>query len=148
MVLNEGKPTDPEGLTIEAWAEGYRYGMVTTLGCTSTRTDSAVVCCRESIVEGVELTLTVVGSLIVMACVTVANMRRGVLLHKLILVELIFGTFMGTVIFVRYNPSLLHENTRLTLLDQPAYISLVPERYRHPAKHQLVFAQRDCLDQE
>lgn len=28
-----------------------------------------------------------VGSLTVMACVTVANMRKGVLLHKLILVE-------------------------------------------------------------
>ncbi|KAF2484802.1 hypothetical protein BDY17DRAFT_323629 [Neohortaea acidophila] len=84
MVLNEGKPTEPEGLTIEAWAEGY----------------------RESIVEDVELTLTVVGSLIVMACVTVANMRRGVLLHKLILIELIFGTFMGTVIFT--NPPTYH----------------------------------------
>lgn len=28
-----------------------------------------------------------VGSLIIMACITIANMRRGVLLHKLILVE-------------------------------------------------------------
>ncbi len=28
-----------------------------------------------------------VGSLIIMACVTVANMRRKVLLHKLILIE-------------------------------------------------------------
>jgi hypothetical protein len=28
-----------------------------------------------------------VGALIIMACVTVANMRRGVLLHKLILAE-------------------------------------------------------------
>lgn len=28
-----------------------------------------------------------VGALIIMACITVANMRRGVLLHKLILVE-------------------------------------------------------------
>jgi len=28
-----------------------------------------------------------VGSLIIMACVTIANMRRNVLLHKLILVE-------------------------------------------------------------
>lgn len=32
-----------------------------------------------------------VGSLIVMAAVTVANMRKGVILHKLILIELIFG---------------------------------------------------------
>jgi hypothetical protein len=28
-----------------------------------------------------------VGSLIIMACITIANMRRGVLLHKFILVE-------------------------------------------------------------
>lgn len=27
------------------------------------------------------------GSLIIMTCITVANMRRGVLLHKLILIE-------------------------------------------------------------
>lgn len=40
-----------------------------------------------------------VGSLIIMAAVTVANMRRGVLLHKLILLELILGMFHGTFIF-------------------------------------------------
>ena len=28
-----------------------------------------------------------VGALVIMACITIANMRRGVLLHKLILVE-------------------------------------------------------------
>lgn len=33
-----------------------------------------------------------VGSLIIMSCITLANMRRGVLLHKLILLEV--GTFM------------------------------------------------------
>ncbi|KAK3673597.1 hypothetical protein LTR78_006502 [Recurvomyces mirabilis] len=40
-----------------------------------------------------------VGSLIIMACVAFANMRRGVLLHKLILIELVFGMFHGTFIF-------------------------------------------------
>ncbi|KAF2764356.1 hypothetical protein EJ03DRAFT_243830, partial [Teratosphaeria nubilosa] len=40
-----------------------------------------------------------VGALIIMACVTFANMRKGVLLHKLILVELVFGMFHGTFIF-------------------------------------------------
>ncbi|EME43256.1 hypothetical protein DOTSEDRAFT_72605 [Dothistroma septosporum NZE10] len=39
------------------------------------------------------------GSLIVMACVAIANMRSHVLLHKLIVVELLFGTFHGTFIF-------------------------------------------------
>jgi len=31
-----------------------------------------------------------VGSLIIMSCITLANMRRGVLLHKLILLEVRF----------------------------------------------------------
>nr|OQO21142.1 hypothetical protein B0A51_09421 [Rachicladosporium sp. CCFEE 5018] len=64
MVLNVGKPQDPAGLTIEAWAQGF-----------------------------------MVGSLMVMACITFANMRRGVLLHKLILTELVLGMFHGTFIF-------------------------------------------------
>lgn len=46
------KPTDPHGLVLEAWAEGF-----------------------------------MIGSLIIMSCITLANMRRGVLLHKLILLE-------------------------------------------------------------
>ncbi|CAK3836217.1 hypothetical protein DOTSEDRAFT_72605 [Lecanosticta acicola] len=40
-----------------------------------------------------------VGSLIIMACLAVANMRRKVLLHKLIVMELLFGTLHGTFIF-------------------------------------------------
>ena len=46
------KPTDPVGLTLEAWAEGF-----------------------------------LVGSLVIMFGVALANMRRNVLLHKLILIE-------------------------------------------------------------
>jgi hypothetical protein len=41
------KPTAPEELILEAWAQGY-----------------------------------LVGSLVIMAFITLANMRRGVLLHK------------------------------------------------------------------
>ena len=41
------KPTDPNELILEAWAQGY-----------------------------------MVGSLIIMSFITLANMRRGVLLHK------------------------------------------------------------------
>ena len=37
-----------------------------------------------------------VGSLIIMSCITLANMRRGVLLHKLILLELVMGYWQGT----------------------------------------------------
>ncbi|KAL9109470.1 MAG: hypothetical protein Q9227_005805 [Pyrenula ochraceoflavens] len=58
------KPTNPDGLILEAWAQGF-----------------------------------MVGSLIIMACITVANMRKGVFLHKLILTELIFGLWHGTFIF-------------------------------------------------
>lgn len=57
---NTGKPTDPHGLVLEGWAQGY-----------------------------------MVGSLIVIACITVSNMRKGVLLHKLILLELILGIWHG-----------------------------------------------------
>jgi len=58
------RPTDPDGLVLEAWAQGY-----------------------------------MVGSLIIMACITIANMRRGVILHKLILLELILGIWHGFWIF-------------------------------------------------
>jgi len=46
------KPTDPDGLILEAWAQGF-----------------------------------MVGAIIIMICVTLSNIRRGVLLHKLILIE-------------------------------------------------------------
>jgi len=49
---DRGKPTDPNGLVLEAWAQGY-----------------------------------LVGSLIVILAITLSNMRKGVLLHKLILLE-------------------------------------------------------------
>ncbi|KAK5006923.1 hypothetical protein LTR28_005900, partial [Elasticomyces elasticus] len=65
MVMNVQKPTDPDGLVLEAWAQGY-----------------------------------MVGSLVVMAFITVANMRSGVLLHRLIFLELILGCFHGTFIFM------------------------------------------------
>ncbi|KAK5741160.1 hypothetical protein LTR17_004100 [Elasticomyces elasticus] len=40
-----------------------------------------------------------VGALIIMMCVTFSNMRRGVVLHKLILIELLFGCLHGTFVF-------------------------------------------------
>jgi len=52
MVLNVGKPQDPAGLTLEAWAQGFMCG-----------------------------------ALIIMAAIAISNMRRHVLLHKLILIE-------------------------------------------------------------
>lgn len=42
-----------------------------------------------------------VGSLVIMSFITLANMRRGVLLHKLILLELILGLWQGFWLFFR-----------------------------------------------
>ncbi|KIN00058.1 hypothetical protein OIDMADRAFT_42917 [Oidiodendron maius Zn] len=58
------KPTDPTGLILEAWAQGY-----------------------------------MVGSIIIMICITVSNIKRKILLHKLILLELVLGILHGTFIF-------------------------------------------------
>jgi hypothetical protein len=66
------KPSEPPGLTLEAWAEGF---------C--------------------------VGALIIMAGITVSNMRRGVLLHKLILIEVRIQTPNRNVIFARPHSSQL-----------------------------------------
>ncbi|KIW02365.1 uncharacterized protein PV09_06187 [Verruconis gallopava] len=40
-----------------------------------------------------------VGALLIMAAITISNMRRGVVLHKLILIELCFGMPHGTFMF-------------------------------------------------
>lgn len=62
------RPTNPDGLVLEAWAQGY-----------------------------------MVGSLIIMSCITMANMRKGAVLHKLILLELLLGIWHGFWIFF-HNP--------------------------------------------
>ena len=46
------RPTDPDGLVLEAWGQGL-----------------------------------MVGSLLIMAAITISNMKRHILLHKLILAE-------------------------------------------------------------
>ncbi|KAJ6051945.1 hypothetical protein N7499_011333 [Penicillium canescens] len=61
---DSSRPTDPNGLVLEAWGQGL-----------------------------------MVGSLVVMAAVTVANMKKNVLLHKLIFVELLLAMPHGTFIF-------------------------------------------------
>ncbi|EGD94899.1 hypothetical protein TESG_02401 [Trichophyton tonsurans CBS 112818] len=58
------RPTDPDGLVLEAWAQGF-----------------------------------MVGGLLFMIAITIANMRRKALLHKLILLELILGMGHGTFLF-------------------------------------------------
>lgn len=44
----------------------------------------------------------VVGSLMIMGCLTVANMRRGVLLHKLIFLEQMLALTHGTFCFLDF----------------------------------------------
>jgi hypothetical protein len=46
------KPTDANGLILEAWAQGF-----------------------------------MVGAIVIMICITLANLKRSVILHKLILLE-------------------------------------------------------------
>ncbi|KAJ9611982.1 hypothetical protein H2200_003577 [Cladophialophora chaetospira] len=43
-----------------------------------------------------------VGALVIMACITIANMRRGVLLHKMILVEQLAALSHGTFCFFSF----------------------------------------------
>ncbi|KAI1333661.1 hypothetical protein F5Y15DRAFT_410189 [Xylariaceae sp. FL0016] len=92
------RPTDPNALVIEAWAQGY-----------------------------------MVGGLMIMSCITVANMRRGVLLHKLILLELLLGIWHGLWIFF-HNPiyawwlsiSAIFLNTSWVLHNVVAYMKIRP----------------------
>ncbi|KAJ5089889.1 hypothetical protein N7532_008573 [Penicillium argentinense] len=58
------RPTDPDGLVLEAWGQGL-----------------------------------MVGSLLIMAAITVANMKKHILLHKLIFAELILAMAHGTFMF-------------------------------------------------
>jgi hypothetical protein len=37
------------------------------------------------------------GAIVIMACITIANMRRGVLLHKLILIEVLDREFLQSL---------------------------------------------------
>ena len=65
------KPTDPDGLILEAWAQGF-----------------------------------MVGAIIIMICITLSNIRRGVLLHKLILIE------VGRLNWLPPNPSQYNTDTK------------------------------------
>jgi hypothetical protein len=48
-----------------------------------------------------------VGALMIMSCVTVANMRRGVLLHKLILLEVCHASLLMTTLLILFGQLLL-----------------------------------------
>jgi hypothetical protein len=108
MVFVVDKPTDPTGVTLESWAQGF-----------------------------------LVGSLMVMAGVTCANMRRNVLLHKLIMIEVstcrhhqayrVCRTCKLTSI-----SALLGHVTRHIHVCRAPSLQLVPECDFHPAQRILV----------
>ena len=73
-----------------------------------------------------------VGSLIILSCITLANMRRGVLLHKLILLELVMGYWQVSqlhkgIYCVLTLAGLLHSV-------QPTYLRLVALCCRHSSQ--------------
>ncbi|KAF1810756.1 hypothetical protein P152DRAFT_400269, partial [Eremomyces bilateralis CBS 781.70] len=74
-----------------------RDGEPKTFGNWRDQTDPQVF-----IVEGWSEGL-IVGALLIMAIITVANMRKGVLLHKLILLELLLATSHGTFCFMSFD---------------------------------------------
>lgn len=67
----------------------------------------------------------IVGSLIIMACLTVVNMRRGVLLHKLILAEQLFALSHGTFCFMSFKGYGWYLSSTAALL----YISYILHNY-------------------
>lgn len=105
------KPTDPDGLVLEAWAQGF-----------------------------------MVGALIIMSCITLANMRRGVLLHKLILLEV---RHYGTEVEVRTNGFLAGYGLLARLLHplQPTDLCVVAVRRRDTAERFVVSTQCDFMDE-
>lgn len=64
------KSTDPDGLILEAWAQGF-----------------------------------MVGAIVIMICITLANLKRGVILHKLILIEVC--TYLNTKAFCSINSNIV-----------------------------------------
>lgn len=84
MVFVVDKPTDPTGVTLESWAQGF-----------------------------------LVGSLMVMAGITFANMRKHVLLHKLILIEV--STSRHHLAYI-LRPSMQSDNTPALLGHAAWYI--------------------------
>ena len=121
-----GKITDPDGLVLEAWAQGF-----------------------------------MVGSLIIMACITIANMRRGVLLHKLILIEvskpssapaqgprLAACLQQATQTLLTIPSAVVWHLAGLLPLLQPAALLLVAFCRGHLPQRLLVASQRHRLDEE
>ncbi|CAI6333915.1 unnamed protein product [Periconia digitata] len=66
-----------------------------------------------------------VGSLVVMIAITMANMRRGVRLHKLILIELVFGLWQGFWLFPQSSPNRRIDTWWLSVAAIPLNVSWI-----------------------
>lgn len=88
-----------------------------------------------------------VGALVVMAALTIANMRKGVLLHKLILAEVSFAAFSSArcLLMIAVNPRYGPRN--LDLYHLPS-LRLAPIRDRNATLLLLVTTQCYCMDEE
>lgn len=94
------KPTDPDGLILEAWAQGF-----------------------------------MVGAIVIMICITLANLKRGVVLHKLILLE-VCQAMMPLINY--YADQVLACPRRVTWyfhLQPCPYLRMVPVSYGNLPQH-------------
>lgn len=88
------------------------------------------------------------GSIVIMAAVTYANMRPGVLLHKLILLEVVlppstWSTFINHFLIVDSGPS----PRNIHICPGPC-VRVVSGRIRNWIDYILVFAQCDRVDEK
>src|SRR6266480_2577820 len=92
-----------------------------------------------------------VGALIIMAGITVSNMRRGVLLHKLILIEVRSRSNAEEMkLFARnsFLSAYFGNATQYLYLPRSSRLRLVSLRHGNLPQHILEHAQRDCVDEE
>jgi len=88
-----------------------------------------------------------VGSLIIMAGITVANMRRKVLLHKLILIEVSPGSDVVQKAHLTNQARLRHVSWHFHL-SKSASLRMVSFSLSYLPQHLLGHAQRNCMDEE
>ena len=88
-----------------------------------------------------------VGAFVIMAGITVANMRKGVLLHKLILIE-VSPQFEGRVLYSNRLIAHLRDASRNIHFCKPACIWMVSFLHGHLPQHFMGDAQRNCMDEK
>lgn len=91
----------------------------------------------------------VVGALIIMSAITIANMRKRVLLHKLILLEVRAGLYPGDCRLTTDLGLVIPRDVacHLHLLER-ADVRMVPLLYSHSTQYILELAQCHCMDED